>query len=437
MTLHRLRAVRWTRSRWTLASACALAIAGCGAERPNLLLVVVDALRKDALHVYGNPEPVSPNIDALAARGWVFENHVAHASQTVPSVLSLMLSRLPADHGIVHRHPAQWLSKRPVYPEEFLFLAEVLRSAGYATAGFVGNPYLTGQNGFAQGFEQLLWLQGRGEQITGSSLRWLHDREDRRSAPFFLYLHYMDVHQPYRPPRDYRLRFAPKRDGRVFFGNQPMPDATPQDRATSWAFYLACVAYVDDQIGAVLAELARQGIDDDTIVVVTSDHGDEFLEHGGIGHGTTVYGELVRVPLVIAYPPALAPGRRVTHLSQHLDLAPSLLRLADVPVPPAFRGTSVFDPAPRAFVDEGPWRGVYAGGFKLVLGPKRGESALFAMSDEHDLAPADDPGRAGALHTELDSYLALEAGTAPRTPDAASPWSPEELERLHTLGYVQ
>jgi arylsulfatase A-like enzyme len=435
-----------------LLCAAGLALFGCSKPpRPNVVLIVVDTLRKDVLHLYGDPRPDSPTLDALGKRGWVFDNHLAHASQTVPSTLSIMLSRYPAEHGFGHRSVGQWAEQRPVFPDSFLFLAEVFRDAGYATAAFVANPYLGPQSGFAQGFDTfeffgggeggraprtISWDATSGLEISRRATEWIENHEKEGGGPFFLYLHYMDVHQPYRPPRAYLRRFPAPGPGRLLGGNGKPHQLAPGDLEFNRARYAAAVAYVDDLIGGVVGSLDADGLREDTIVAVTSDHGEEFMEHGGIGHGTTVYGELVRVPLVIVYPRSLAPGHRVTYLSQHLDLAPTLLRLAGIEPPPAFDGKSVFDPAAEVYTEDGPWWGVYAGDRKLVWNDQSGATELYDAADELDATPREDPEATRRLRALLDRYLAIEAqrkGGAPQ----GSAWSAEEKERLRALGYLQ
>jgi arylsulfatase A-like enzyme len=397
--------------------------------------VLIDTLRADHLGAYGYERPTSPTIDALARDAWVFDRHVASAAQTVPSTLSMMLSLDPADHGFFHESDGFFAQHPPRYPDELSFLAEAFEGAGYATGGFVGNPFLKSQSGFGQGFDAFLYSPGRGELLTRGALDWLE--QTPRSAPFFLYLHYFDVHAPYNPPEPYRSRFASGLPGRLVYRNGPAPDASAEDLAYTVALYDAEIAYVDDQVAKLLDGLSRLGRRDHTIVVVTSDHGEEFLDHGGLGHGTSVYGELVRVPLVVSAPEALGASRRVPTLSRHVDLAPTLLDLAGVPRPASFRGRSLLEPAPLAYTEDGPWRGVYADGEKLVLNEATGLRRRFGEADARDQSPLDgepDP----KLVELLSAYEARREARRRSGPAASGPaWSAEELERLRALGYAR
>jgi arylsulfatase A-like enzyme len=418
--------------------AAALALAGCGrAHHPNVVWIVIDALRADALHVYGFPQPITPSLDALAANGVRFENHFANATQTVPSTLTMLLSRLPADHGFSPPDPMAFSEHRPVYPDELVFFAEVLRDAGYATAGYTANPYLTQANRFDQGFDTFATTVDRGDHLVGRASAWLAERKGPDARPFHLYLHLMDVHQPYDPPAEYLARFVPDAQGGVRMeGNRPVPFALPSDLAYNAARYAACVAWVDEVVGRLLAKLDELGLRDDTIVVVTADHGEEFGEHGGLGHGRSVFGEVVRVPLIMRWPGHLAAGRVVSHVSQHLDLAPAVLALAGIPRPRAERGRSVFEPIDEVLLEIGPWRGIVNGSDKLVWDVLTGEQRLFALSDRLDRMPRDDAATIARLRERLEAIEARRPQHAAAATSAPT-WSQEEKERLRALGYAQ
>ncbi|MAE97114.1 MAG: hypothetical protein CL910_20895 [Deltaproteobacteria bacterium] len=419
----------------------ALALAGgalackAPAVRPNVVFVLVDTLRKDHLGLYGYPLRTSETIDALGRGGWVFEKHIAHASQTVPSTLSMMLSRLPVDHGFAHRRIRQFSDRPPRFPDEFLFLTEVFREAGYATAAAVGNRFLSHKTGFSQGFE--FFFQAKvGDKLTAASLRWLEARRTREDErPVFLYVHYVDAHYPYVDPKEHPDRVATPASGRLLFGNGLVADIAEADLAFTRASYDAGVATVDDEISKLVAYLEERGIFEDTIFVVTSDHGEEFDEHGGLGHGTTVYGEQVRIPLVVSHPRELEAGRRITRPTQHLDLAPTLLRWAGIPVPEAFRGQDLLGEERPILADNGVWRAVHAGSRKLILNTETGEEVVYALDDELDRSPVEGPV-ASDLREALAAYLQQEdaGGTGP---SSAEEWSEEEKEQLRALGYLE
>jgi arylsulfatase A-like enzyme len=205
--------------------------------------------------------------------------------------------------------------------------------------------------------------------------------------------------------------------------------------------YDAGIPFVDDQIARIDEALDRLGKKSDTIFVFTSDHGEEFMEHGGMGHGTTVYGELIRVPLVMRFPGRLEPGKRITRLTQHVDLGPSLLAMAGVGPVEGFTGIDLLrEAAPFAFSEDGPWRTVLAGGFKLVHNRDDGRTRLYALEDELDQKPLKRPEARRALDPLLKRYedlkAAHEADRAPPAPNGPA-WTDEEIERLRTLGYAK
>lgn len=411
---------------------------GCGSEPaspPNVVLIVVDTLRADHLSLYGYERRTSEAVDALASRGWTFDRHVSSAGQTVPSTLSLLLSQHPAEHGFRHPGSGHFARKPPRYPPELLFLAEVFRDAGYPTAGYVGNPFLQSSNGFDQGFDTFVYSRRGGDILTNAALRWMKARVPD-DTPFFLYLHYMDVHWPYDPPISHRWTYPRPRGAQPTYRTGLAPDARAEDVEFSIAAYDEGILFVDDQIARVVQALDELGIADDTVIALTADHGEEFLEHGGLGHGTSVYGELVRVPLVLVHPRSFDAGRRIERLTHHLDLAPTLLDLAGIERPEPFRGRSLREEAPDAFAEDGPWRAVYAGDRKLVVNSETGAAAVFDANDTLDQKPLDEEATRARLQERLDWYQTLQP-TLPESARTGEAWSKQEYERLRVLGYVE
>ncbi len=417
--------------------ACALfaLVAGCTppSAKPNVLFILIDTLRRDHLSLYGYHRPTSPNIDAVARDGWVFDNHVSHGAQTVPSTLSIMLSQLPAEHGFVHRFDGQFAKERPLYGDDLVFLSEALQDAGYQTAGFVANPFLGEQNGFDQGFDHFLHALD-GTRLSNDAKRWMKSAAGE-GKPFFLYLHYMEVHAPYNAPKEFAKRFAPAK-GRVLRIRNGPRRVAPKNLECTRAMYDSSILHVDSLIGDVLSQLDALDLREETLIVITSDHGEEFLEHGGLGHGTSVYGELVRAPLILSYAPRFAKGKRITHLSRHLDLASTLLDVAGIEPPSSFRGGSLLEPAARAFTDEGAWRAVYSGDLKLILDTESDRTQLFRSKDQLDVNALDLPESEATLREMIDEYRQLEAMSGDRRKSGLE-WSPEQLETLRSLGYVK
>lgn len=323
-----------------LAGAClALAVAalsGCARSRPNILLVSIDSLRADHLEAYGYHRETSPLIAWLARTGVLFEKVVAPAPWTLPSHVSMLTSMAPRQHGVTDA--ATRLA------DGAMTLARVLKQNGYATAGFVSTILLTERYGLAQGFdfydERVVFAHDAymspravtSDRLANAVLDWLDGWRDGDSRdPFFIFLHMYDVHSNYNPPPPYDRLFEPA----------PADPAVDQKRAgveRQLALYDGEIRYTTEQLARVIDRLRTLGILDDTIVVVTADHGDEFFEHGGQGHGLRVYDEIILVPLVIRYPPRVSPDQRITSQVRLMDVAPTVLGLAEIEPPAAFGG---------------------------------------------------------------------------------------------------
>jgi arylsulfatase A-like enzyme len=306
------------------------------AETPNVLMILGDTVRRDALGAYGAPAGATPILDALAASGVRFDQARAQSSWTLPSVASLFTSRWC--HEVTN-----WADQGEKIPEAATTLAELFRARGYATAGFTANVLLQKDTGFTQGFESW-WVPAVERSLWTDALttadrviRWLGVHQRR---PFLCYVHLVDPHSPYCPPER-----RPKDPGapvpgdmsRSFWGKRPLPDAA---ELSEWRrLYAEEVRLLDRGVGRILSVLEPE-VRRRTHVVFVSDHGEEFLEHGFIGHGWSLYDELLRVPLLVAGP-GLPAGRVVREPVGLVDLLPTLAGLAGIPAP-----------APRS------WRGV-------------------------------------------------------------------------------
>ncbi|HEX6201005.1 MAG TPA: sulfatase [Thermoanaerobaculia bacterium] len=347
-----------------LAGAAVLVYAGVGAalasrepapDRPDVLLLLVDALRPDRLGAYGHGRETSPAIDALAADGILFRDAVAQSTFTKSSVASLLTGRYPYQHGVY------WGSRTDdpelpgavtsdLLPAEERTLAEALRPAGYLTAAWVQNSHLRDFMGFAQGFVEFHDQQGGIERIHRRFLSWLRGAGGR--YPYFAYLHYIDLHDPYLPEPPYDELFG--RGAGAYEGidlaewgayleavREGRETLAPAQVAQLEALYDGQIRYVDDQVGHLLEALRREGRYDDTLIVLTSDHGDAFYEHGFISHSTTPYEELVRVPLVVKLPGNRHAGAEVENQARLVDVMPTVLDLLGLPAPPEVAGCSL------------------------------------------------------------------------------------------------
>jgi arylsulfatase A-like enzyme len=433
-------------------------------DRHNVLLIVVDTLRADKLGCYGHDGGMTPHTDALAAQGVLFEQAFAHAPWTLPSFASLLTSTYPVEHdagGRVGRF-------RPLSPSART-LAECFRDAGYATGAVVNVDFLSASFGMNQGYADEDYdfeptpdnLRMRGaEATTDAALAWIRRRGDER---FFMMVHYFDPHLVYDPPMDFRRRFADPRDREdrnwvygtradvsALRNGEVTPDAETIGRAEK--LYDAEVAYTDQEIGRLIAQADALGLGDSTVVAVTADHGEEFLDHGGFEHGHTLYAELLHVPLILRYPGGPAQHRIAAAVGQ-VAVAPTLCELAGVEPEPRFAGRSLLplidgsETTGRPILSQGNFWGPLrfawqADGYKLIR--DRSTIELYHLAtdpaEQRNVADAE-PGQRDVMRSDLDlalkSALARQTETRPAQPSDALQLTPAEIDRLRSLGYLK
>ncbi|MGH7337617.1 MAG: sulfatase, partial [Myxococcota bacterium] len=317
------------------------------AQPPNILVYLIDTLRADHLGCYGYPKPTSPAIDAFAERAVRFREARANASWTRPAVATILTGLYPITH--------QTQRTQDRLSDRFVTVAERLSAAGWQTAMVTTNANVARKFGFGQGFDHFDYfaerMRGPETHVRSSvaqraALDWL-DRRDP-SRPFFVFVHTADPHDPYTPAPEFRRRFAAdvedrrigSRTSMAQLESLPEAQASAQRRALI-SLYDGEVAQNDESFGKLLAELARRGLDRTTAVLLTSDHGEEFFEHGGWKHGQTLYEEQLRIPLVLSLPGGRGAGTVVADPVEQIDLAPTLLDLARLPIPRELPGRSL------------------------------------------------------------------------------------------------
>jgi len=397
------------------------------ANRPNVLLIVLDTQRADVLSSYGYHRVTTPHLDSLAAEGVLFERAFATSSWTLPTHVSLFTGLLGFQHGVADG-PRRLFRPGPVT------LAEMLRREGYATAGFVANIYWTGRHtGLARGFahyedyygtpgdalyratiirefatvQQMLGAidvvgRKRASHVNREVLGWMGRVKGR---PFFAFLNYFDVHAPYLPPKPFAGRFGVLRPEfqakRLEIGNQVKRPQAPEQIAYKMDRYEEAMLYLDDHLGKLFAEMKRRGVLDNTIVIVTADHGEHFGEHGIIEHGASLYTQETRVPLIIRFPGRIPAGMRVaapvsvanipatvTALTGMRDTFPgrSLLLPAEAPGPAAVPVVSEMGKTSDG--DPKEWPGTKGWVKSLVVGQwhyirlENGEEGLFNLATD-------------------------------------------------------
>ncbi len=400
-------------------------------EQPNIVFVLVDTLRADWLTPYGYERNTSPELARWAERGVLFERVRSQSSWTKTSVASLLTSLWPRSHGVAKVSDG--------LAEGAVTLAEVFSEAGYSTYGVQTNGWLHQSFGFHQGFDSYRFPHGQGARGFPQSMVWPHgDRifeETQRlleahdpSRPFFLYLHFMDVHQ-YAAPREFKK-----------FGTGEKAD------------YVSSIRWVDDVLERLRRDLDDRGFLDQTIMVFGSDHGETFGENGVHGHAINVLTPVLWVPLVIRFPFPIEP-MRVSEQVRNLDIAPTLLELAAIEQPESFEGT----PLMRVIMGaEDADRVTYAQlEDKLVPAAVRQASVNDGswtlarnLDDEgkeflYDRAvdPAEDvnlithePAQAERMRALLDAYLS--EGPLPDVSQPDVRIDPEIARKLRALGYL-
>jgi arylsulfatase A-like enzyme len=458
---------------------------GATDDAPNVVVVLIDTLRADHLGAYGYDRPTSPNIDRFAAEGTLFERAFSQSTWTKPAMASFFTGRYPSQH--------QTNLERSRLPETEVLLPEVLGHVGYRTAVFSGNPWVTPEYGFDQGVDHFhsvyddrfarvtLYMRTlkrvskavdgrrrvynrvknlidrapstteRDVQLADAFLRWLDGLDER---PFFAHVHLMSPHHPYDPPPPYD-RFVPDpthrpvtvypRKSYFFFDEgEPLDAAALADMV---ARYDGSILFVDEIVGRILAGLDGRGLRDETLVVLTSDHGEEFYDHRNWGHGQSVYDELARIPLLVRHPRTFPAGARVERPVMLVDVMPTILELAGAGPLDGLPGRSLLTrpDAPEAsdealveLIYRYGWASALVRGQEKVVRMVRGEDDRTTLYDlvtdpgEQRPRPADGselPERMQAVRAWADEHRSAPADEVEI--DA------EMEQRLKALGYLE
>ena len=316
---------------------------GCGGEKqPNIVLIIIDTLRADHLGCYGYDRNTSPTIDSLARTGITCLNVQGQSSWTLPAITSIYTGLNVREHGAGRRGNTVYAMNNSITT-----IPLFLKQRGYTTMGIFNIYLLSEQFGFNRGFDGFScdWLgDGRAGVSVDEAIDWISGLDG--SDPFFLGLHLFDPHDPYDPPAPYDTFFTPSGslginwwlanpDGSLDHSRENLEHLT--------GLYDGEIAWTDSQIARLFALLRETGMDENTIIIVTADHGEEFLEHGGVGHGYTMHREIVHVPLVITGPGIPADSVDNT-LRCQLDILPTIMEIASLEQPEYLHGHSILSP---------------------------------------------------------------------------------------------
>jgi len=458
----------------------ALVLSSCGSEelgpRHNVVLISIDTMRPDYLGCYGRPGGVSPALDRVAAAGVVFEDVTSASPWTLPSHASMLTGMYPATHGVRNHE----------FALEAESLGTWLAKAGYQTMAIVnthnvGNPEFGLMRGFEpetthwaiemdlKGDQVLPGIKNRAPVMVKRVLRWLKNRDESR--PFFLFFHSYDVHTDFTPDAKWREMFVDPYESREVNGvrvvNGITDDLIKVRNRMGWGtitleepdvrhleqLYDAEIRTFDEEIGKLFDYLDASGLAETTLVAITSDHGEEYNEHGGILHGRTHYQELIRIPWILRGPgvPAGAREAQPVHL---VDVAPTLLSLAGVPIFPGIDGIDASltwrDPAAlpgvRYLFSEADHNNVVGNEQRhdikamvrlendvLHYDKVTKKKELYDLAadpfEQNDLA-AEDPERVEFLFSKLEAFMAREGSATD-----IGPVSAEDQEWLDKLGY--
>lgn len=408
-----------------------VAAAGPAAGPPNVLLVTIDTLRADHLGAYGYGMIETPNIDRLAKRGTLFSRAFSPVPLTLPAHAAIMTGTIPPRHGVRNNGQRLPVGRRT--------LAEILKGRGYRTGAFVGAFPLDSKFGLDRGFEtyddrygsrnasrDLTFVERRADDVNAPAAAWI---SARRGEPFFAWVHYFDPHAPYEPPPPYAAGYR----GREYDGE---------------------IAYTDAALGRLLAGLESSGSLDNTIVVLTADHGESLGEHGEATHGIFIYDATIHVPLILAHPSLIPGGRTVGSPVGLADLAPTILDLLGIPVPAGMDGVSavaalksqpgaaepniedreIYVECLAGWLDRrwAPLRGIRTGTWKYIEAPQAELYDLRADSGEARNVLSAHPAEVRGLSEVLDRIGRAEPAAAAK----AEPVSAETRRKLRSLGYV-
>jgi len=476
------------RTRTPAATRSSGGVAAAPATRPRgVILMQADTLRRDHLNVYGYDRETAPTLKTLAGEGTLFKNYTTQATWTKVSTPTLMTSLYPSSHGVT-----DFLDHLPASANT---LAESFRSAGYATLSF-SSVLFTGQfTNLHKGFEELHESGSVALPESSKTAREFVDRlagwlETHKDGPFFVFLHVFDPHDPYEPSAPYNALWSdpakkeehehqvkevkkvikdplmrqfgmPTRDDLQRAGFDPQKYV---DYDKGW--YDGSIRAMDVEIARLIERLRELGLDEDTLFVFLSDHGEEFLDHGRMFHGQTVYNELTQTPLIVRWPAAMPKGRVVDDVVQTIDVFPTLLELNGIAPPAGIQGQSLVP----LLTGQGQWKkrpavseklkttsagapppldtesfAIVDGDWKLVHNTHRPSGApefeLYEFIkdplDKTDVA-SQHPDIVARLSKQLEGWQQM-AKAARLKPDSETTksLSPEQLQRLRSLGYVR
>jgi len=437
-------------------------------DRPNVVLIMLDTLRADRVEANRGGVPVMPNLRAFAEGSRYFTRAISPCTWTRPAVASIFTGLNVDAHGVYFSAaPGEENSTRSdVLPASVETMAEVLDKAGFATIGIQTNPNLLPEYGFGRGFDDYVSdVDADADTVTSLALKKVRGVTD----PYFLYVHYMDVHNPYEPPEEYRALFGPppalpKSDqyavdhfmnyfwDHVNFmtgqnDERELPPMGPEGQEEIHTLYDAEARFMDAELGKLLDHLQSQ--DENTLFIILSDHGEQLWEHGGLGHGLTMYEEELRVPLIVRGP-GISPGR-IDETVSTLEVLPTVADFLGLDRDPFWQAVeglqSPKSGEPRFSQTRSSWESlnihmeaVVLNNLKLIVDKKTGEVELYDLAadplERNNLAEKL-TDRVEELSALLDAHRAANEKLGSEVVHSAPFYLDEmTLQELRDLGYV-
>ena len=431
----------------------------------NIVLITIDTLRADHLSCYGYERKTSPNIDKIAETGIIFKNAIAPSSWTAPSMVSLVTSTYPTNHGVIHGigyRKNKTIHTQEVFSDELATLAEILKANGYTTFGVASNLHLSEKFGFARGFDYFKCLPFlTAFHVNKTIYSW--ENEIKKSDKYFIWLHYFDPHHPYntRTPWIYDYTYQAltkklnlsKKTWREL--SQLIPTFKEDSQALSnlLALYDSEVSFVDFWVGNLIQKFE---LDKNTLIIITADHGEEFLEHDQLGHGNNLYQETIHIPLIVKLPYSSEKKIFDKHVNL-VDIMPTILHILNIDPPEQILGQfllkreGLLSWLKEMFIEKGVTdynfseldtksisKTIMTPQWKYIYDYKEKTEQLYNItSDRFELNNLAD--KEINQKNQLKEHLFEWVSNAKKYPTKKQGFklSPEEKEKLKGLGYIQ
>lgn len=433
-------------------------------DKPNVIFIVVDALRADHVSAYGYERLTSANIDSLVNDGIMFKNAVSQGNRTPISMPAMFTGLYTRDQGV---HMLRSLASRfAPLSDKLTTITELFKNAGYTTQAVSCQPWISPESGYGQGFDDFAIVSSidtnlSDQQTVQKAIEWIDNNKTKR---FFLFLNLMGPHAPYHPPSPYdTMYFAEYKGNSELFPvlkdyyiqkkhkeyyktirKMNKENTAEEDLKKLIALYDGKIAFTDKQIGALIDTLKSLNMYTNTMIVLTSDHGEGFLEHNEMLHGRTVYSEEVRVPLIMTYPDKLPKGEKMNEIVELVDIVPTVAGIVGIPVSDIkMRGHSIYpmdnNQDPFAYTEGGGYTKYMTDKWSLVCKSKNWDCELYDLgNDRQELNNVIESSPAVASELKNKLFDVVNVKMYPSLRDVKTVRIPEETKKtLKSLGYLQ